>query len=75
MYHAIEFSEEAYVDVEMSPKQRLERLLIESGSRLLAQIKPYVVETEHGLVEVADLFLADGTTVRMVPFERFAFVD
>jgi hypothetical protein len=39
------------------------------------QLKPYVVETKDGLVEVADLFFADGTTARGVPFGSFSFVD
>jgi hypothetical protein len=75
MYHTIEFAEELMVDLEITPKHWLERMLIRRGARLQAQIKPYVVETEDGLVEVADLFFADGTTTRMVPFESFSFVD
>lgn len=75
MYHTIEFAEEFTVDLEVSPKHRLERMLIRSGVRLQAQSKPYVVETEDGLIEVADLFFADGTTTRAVPFHSFSFVD
>lgn len=75
MYHTIEFATEFMVDLEISPKHRLEKMLVHRGIRLKAQIKPYVVETEDGLVEVADLFLTDGTTTRMVPFEFFSFVD
>ena len=55
--------------------RRLERLLIRRGTRLHAQVKPYVVETAEGPVEVADLFFADGTATRAVRFERFRFVD
>jgi hypothetical protein len=75
MYHTIEFSAEFMVDLEISPKHRLERMLILRGTRLQAQIKPYVMETEDGPVEVADLFFADGTTTRMMPFESFSLVD
>jgi hypothetical protein len=39
------------------------------------QIKPYVVETEDGPVEVADLFFEDGTTTQRVPFSLFSFID
>jgi hypothetical protein len=60
MYHTIEFAEEFTVDLEISPKHRLERMLIRRGTRLQTQIKPYVTETEDGPVEVADLFLADA---------------
>jgi hypothetical protein len=75
VYHTIEFVEELTVDLEISPKHWLERLLINRGSRLQVQLKPYVVETKDGLVEVADLFFADGTITRRVPFESFSFVD
>ena len=51
------------------------KLMESSESGMLAQVKPQVVETETGPVEVADLFFADGTTSRSVPFDDFAFVD
>jgi hypothetical protein len=75
MYHTIEFADELVFDLEISPKHWLERMVVRKGTRLQAQIKPYVVETEDGPVEVADLFFADGTTTRMVAFESFSFVD
>jgi hypothetical protein len=34
-----------------------------------------VIETPGGPVEVVDLFFADGTTTRSVPFALFTFVD
>ena len=64
MYHTIEFRAKFWVDLEISPRQPLERMLIHVGTRLQAQLKPYVVETEDGPVEVADLFCVDGTTAR-----------
>jgi len=54
MYHRIEFLTDFVADLEISPKHRLERTLIRQGSRLQVQIKPYVLETEEGL-------LAEGT--------------
>jgi hypothetical protein len=75
MYHTVEFAQEMMVDLEISPMHWLEQMLIRRGTRLQAQVKPYVVETADGFVEVADLFLEDGTTTRMVPFESFSFVD
>jgi hypothetical protein len=75
MYHTLEFAVEFTADLEISPKHYLERLLIERGTQLRAQIKPYVLETEDGLVEVADLFFEDGTATRQVPFEYFTFVN
>jgi hypothetical protein len=75
MYHAIEFRVEFTVDLEISPKSPLERLLFGKGARVRAQIKPYVAETLDGPVEVADLFFEDGTATRSVPFAYFSFVD
>jgi hypothetical protein len=73
MYHTIEFAQKLTADLEMSPEYWLEKL--RPGTRVQAQIKPYVVETGGGPVEVADLFFADGTATRMVPFELFSFMD
>ena len=75
MYHTIEFIGDLLLDVEVGRKRPLERLLIQAGARLQAQVKPYVVETETGPVEVADLFFEDGTATRKVPFLCFSFVD
>jgi hypothetical protein len=75
MYHTIRFTTDQWVDLERSPRQPLERLLLRAGTPILAQIKPHVVEGVEGPVEVADLFFEDGTATRGVPFARFAFVD
>ena len=76
MYHAIEIRENLAIDLEVSPKHHLERTIISKGSRFRVQLKPYVVEPQEGeLLEVADLYFEDGTTVRGVPFECFGFVE
>jgi hypothetical protein len=75
MHHTIEFVQELAVDLEVSPRHWLEKMVIRPGTRVQAQIKPYVVETADGPVEVADLFFADGTAARRVPFEAFSLVD
>jgi hypothetical protein len=75
MYHTIEIAEEFTVDLESSPKHRLERMLIRRGTRLQVQIKPHVMETEDGPIEVAELFFADGMAPCIVPYEWFWFVD
>jgi hypothetical protein len=74
MFHTLEFDVELTVDLETSPKQPLERLCIRKGTRLRAQLKPYVRETADGPTEVADLFFVDGTATRQVPFACFRFV-
>lgn len=75
MFHTIKFTGDLTVDLEVTPKHPLERLRIRKGDRLQAQIKPYVIESEDGPVEVADLFFADGTTTRRVRFEAFSFTE
>jgi hypothetical protein len=75
MYHTLEITISRWVDLEVSPRQPLERLLLRRGTYVSAQLKPHVVETEQGPVEVADLFFADGTATRQVPFACLSFVD
>jgi hypothetical protein len=75
MYHVIEFTEALTLDLEVSSKHPLERIAVERGSRQRAQLRPYIVETEDGPVEVADLFFQDGTATRRVRFASFSFVD
>jgi hypothetical protein len=75
MYHTIRFADDFVVDLEISPKHYLERVQIRKGTRMRAQLKPYVVETDDGFVEVADLFFEDGTATRGVPFESFCFIN
>ena len=75
MYHTIQFTEAFLADLEVSPKQPLERVRIQRGERLQAQVRPYVVDTAEGPREVADLFFENGTATRSVPFACFAFVE
>lgn len=75
MYHTIEFVTPYSVDLGLSRNHRLERLRLVPGTRLKAQLRPYVEETECGPREVADLHFEDGTVGYRVPFARFAFVD
>jgi len=75
MFHTIEFDEPLTLDLEISSKQPMEQVSVRKGTRLQAQIKPYVVESEGGPVEVADLFFDDGTTTRRIRFSSFCFVD
>jgi hypothetical protein len=74
MYYMIQFSIDIVADVEVSPQKPLERVLIRKGTRLRAQLKPYVAETTHGPVEVADLFFEAGTCTRTVPYAFLTFV-
>jgi hypothetical protein len=75
MYHTIEFAADLWVDLELSPKQPLERVLLRRGTKVRAQIRPHVLETLTGPTEAADLFFEDGTTARDIPFRRFVFSE
>jgi hypothetical protein len=75
VYHTIEFAVEFEAALEVSRKLPLERVRIQKGERVDAQLRPHVVETDNGPVEVADLFFADGTVARGVPFGSFTFVE
>lgn len=75
MYHTIAFEESLRLSIEVSAKEPLERVTVKKGARMLAQIRPHVIETEDGPVEVADLFFEDGTATRGVRFSSFSFAD
>ncbi len=75
MYRLIEFNTAFTADLEVSPKQRLERLRVRNGTRANVCLRPYVVETAGGPVEVADLYFEDGTVTGQVRFEQFRFVE
>jgi hypothetical protein len=75
VHHTITFVTDRWVDLEQSPSQPLERVLLRGGTRVAAQIKPYVVEDVLGPVEVADLCFEDGSAIRRIPFASFSFVD
>jgi hypothetical protein len=75
MYHTIEFTDDFTLDLVISRKLPMERVLIAKGSRVQAEIKPYVIEERDGPAEVADLFFEDGTAAHCVKFARFTFVE
>jgi hypothetical protein len=59
VYYNIEFRLKGVAELETPSRLHLEQLAIKPGTRLLAEIKPYVIESKFGPVEVADLLL-DG---------------
>jgi hypothetical protein len=75
VYHTITFVDDLILDLETSSRQHLERLEVRKGTRVPAQLKPFVVETAYGPVEMADLFFEDGTAVRAVPFAYLTFLE
>jgi hypothetical protein len=74
MAHAIEFRLDFNAEV-VRPDRSRQRAVIQSGTRLHANIRPYVVESLNGPVEVADLHFEDGNVARLVRFAAFRFVD
>jgi hypothetical protein len=73
--HTIEFT----VDLQLTParpsRRRSESVVLHRGTRLPARLRPHVVESDYGPVEVADLFFEDGRAVLDVPFACFRFPD
>jgi hypothetical protein len=75
LFHTIQFAAEFVALPEIVPRQDRRRALIRKGDRLKAEVRPYVVETQRGPAEVADLFFEDGSVARRVPYRYFSFVD
>jgi hypothetical protein len=75
MYHTIELTADLQVALARSPRDRLERVLLRRGTLLPVQLRPHVVESVGGPMEVADLFFKDGTAVHNIPFACFSFVE
>ena len=75
MYHTIEFRVPGRARVERQGTAVPVQVSIRQGARFKARIQPYVLESSLGPVEVADLFLEDGTAARAVRFASFHFVD
>ncbi len=75
MYHTVEFTKDLMVVLLGSLKEPPGPTPVGKGSRRRARLRPYVLETEDGLVEMADLDFEDGTTARGVPFACFRFVE
>jgi hypothetical protein len=75
MFHRIEFTLRVRADLAIPGQRRLERIILGTGTQLRAEIRPYVSESDLGPLEVADLFLEDGSAVQSVKFASFRFVD
>ena len=73
MYHVLEFGADLWVDLERSPRHRLERVRARGGTCVLARLRPQVLETPEGPVEAADLVFADGSSACAVPYAAFHF--
>jgi hypothetical protein len=71
MYHTVQFT----ADLDRSPGDGLDRVVLSSGDRRRARLRPHVIEAADGPMEVADLLFEDGTSVRSVPFACFRFID
>ena len=74
MYHTIEFRLPGLAELEMPASARPVQVFIEKGTRVRARIRPYVMESDEGPVEVADLYSDDGAVARAVRFAAFRFV-
>jgi hypothetical protein len=75
MYHTIIFDQTLTLEMETTQKEPLERRSVKKGTQVRAQLKPHVLDTKKGPVEVADLYFEDGTASRRVRYAFFSFVD
>ena len=75
MVHAIEFRWSILAEMERPEFTYPQRVVIKEGTRLNARIKPYVAESPEGPIEVADVYLSDGSVARSVRFATFRFLD
>src|SRR5439155_23731759 len=75
MLHRIEFRWLVLAEIDRPEYALLQRIVIKEGTRLSAKIKPYVAESPDGPIEVADLYLEDGSVARAVRFAAFRFLD
>ena len=75
MYHLIEFKANFTDEQGLTVRERVERLLALKSKRAHVHLRPHVVETAQGPVEVADLYFQDGTVSHQVRFDQFRFID
>jgi hypothetical protein len=75
MYHSIEFARNLLAELDIPGEGRTPLVLIDKGTRVKAEIRPYVVESVLGPIEAADLWLQDGTIAHRVDFASFRFLD
>ena len=73
MHHRLLFRGDYELDLQVSGKTRLEKVMMRDGEVVEATVQPHVVESADGPVEVADLQLGGGTLmgVRMECFRFF----
>ena len=74
MYHSIEFARNLLAELDIPGEGRTPQVLIDKGTRVKAEIRPYVVESVLGPIESADLLLQDGTIAHSVAFASFRFL-
>jgi hypothetical protein len=75
MVHTIEFRVPGVAELERPDEVLPVKVFIEGGMRVRARVRPYVIETQKGPIEVADLMSEDGITARAVRFASFRFID
>jgi hypothetical protein len=75
MIQPIEFRWLVVAEIDGSEYGLMQSVVIKVGTRLSAKVEPYVVASPDGPIEVADLYLEDGSVVRAVRFAAFHFLD
>ena len=75
MTHRVEFRWLVLAEVDRPEYAYPQRVMIKEGTQLTVRVRPHVVESPDGPVEVADLHLEDGGIARAVRFAAFRFLD
>jgi len=75
MIHPIEFRWLVIAEIDGPEYGLMQSVVINEGTRLSAKINPYVAESPGGPIEMADLYLEDGSVIRAVRFAAFQFLD
>lgn len=73
MYHKLRFRTSQELDLQIPGKGRLEKVKFRRGDVIEAYVRPYIIESEDGPVEIADLNLGREGTLVGVPMEFFRF--
>jgi hypothetical protein len=71
MEQTIEFVTDWWADLELSPGQPPERVLVPRGTRRRAEVRPRTLTGKWAFVEAADLHFEDGSTALGVHYDAF----
>ena len=74
MIQLLQFRADYELDLQITGTPRVERVKVQAGDVIEAQVRPYIRLTDKGLIECADLLLGDEGVLRCVWMAAFQFV-